>query len=300
MIRLSIIICTYKREQYILQACHSLIQQTLDPGKFEIIIVNNNSPDNTEALCKDFIVKNKNLHILKYAVEKKQGLSNARNKGLELAEGEFITYMDDDAVAEKNFAEKIIDAFERNPQYTALGGKVLPIFPGNKDPEWLSPYLNGMVTKVDYGETEGDFKKKYPAGCNMSFRRQVFGELENFNSSLTIRSDDKYMFYKLKKNHKKILYVPSLVVHHHIDAYRLTPEYLKNQSYQIGYGERLRLQKESFYALIFKFLEYCFKCSAAVILGVGFMLRGQFPKAKYIISILFRTFLGFLFIKPKY
>ncbi len=300
MIELSIIICTYNRQEYITKALHSLTRQTLDNTLYEIIIINNNSTDKTDQLCRYFLEEFQNRHTIKYAIEPKAGLSNARNKGLEIAEGGIITYMDDDAIANEDFAQNILRTFEKNPAYDALGGKVLPVFPDGKDPEWLSKYLNGMVTKVDYGNSPGDFNHKYPAGCNMSFRKELFQELGPFNSSLTIRSDDKYMFLKLRSNNKKIVYAPDVIVHHHIDAYRLTPEYLKNQSYQIGYGEKLRLKEKGIGAKLVKFFEYVFKCGAAVILGIFFILKGKPKKAVYLTKILSRTFLGYLFIKPKF
>lgn len=297
MIELSIIICTYNRVDYIPESLGSLVNQDLDDSRYEIIIINNNSPDNTEEVCQQLIKSNSGKNLIKYAVEEKSGLSNARNKGLELAEGKYIAYIDDDGRAEKDYASSIIDAFEQHTDYQALGGKVLPIFPDGESPKWLSKYLNSMVSKVDHGIQFSDFKKKYPVGCNMAFRKELFEELGGFNPDLIIRSDDKYMFYKIKANGKRILYAPSIVVHHHIDDFRLTYEYIRNQSLQVGYGERMRL-KGKIFPLVNKFIEYCFKLSSSFILATGFLFKGEKMKAKYLVMVLTTTFKGFILKNP--
>lgn len=299
MIIVSVIVCTYKRQEYIIKALSSLINQTAKSSEYEIIVVNNNSPDNTHQLCEDFIRKYDKDFSLQYVIEYNQGLSFARNRGYEISRGKYIAYMDDDGVARDDYICSIIEAFQIYQDYSALGGKVLPIFENGKKPKWLSKYLNGIVSKVDMGETPGTFKKKYPVGCNMAFRREVLEELGTFNTDLTIRSDDKYMFYKLKENKKKILYAPSIIVDHHIDNYRLEPGYLKNQSFQIGYGERLRLKDCGFVSNLAKLLEYLVKVVVSIILAFVFLIKGEPKKGEYLIKIIFNTLLGYLFVKPK-
>ncbi len=91
-IKVSIIVPVYNVEQYIEQCLNSLVNQTLD--SYEIIVVNDGSPDNSEIIVKDFIKKYPNL--IKYFVKENGGLSDARNYGIEKAKGEYIGFVDSD------------------------------------------------------------------------------------------------------------------------------------------------------------------------------------------------------------
>jgi len=300
---LSIIICTYNRAQFLPDALISLKEQNLDKSKFEVIIINNNSTDATESISKNFEKENPDISF-QYHIESSQGLSYARNKGIEVSKGKIIAFIDDDAIAEPDYAENILSTVDQYPEYTGFGGKVLPIFPDKKEPAWMSKYIQGVVSKVDYGETTGPFdKKKYPVGCNMIFRREVFDELGAFNVNLKYRSDDKYIFLKLREHNKKILYTPTIVVHHNIDASRLTEEFIIKLSIQIGATEKIRL-KENKSGLYSKLFEYLWKQKASFILYFLFLLKGQKAKAKYIVMIRWYILVGFFrnaeYIQQKY
>ena len=300
---LSIVICTYNRAQFLPDALKSLKEQTLDKSKFEVIVVNNNSTDDTEKISFAFEKENPNVSF-QYHIETSQGLSFARNKGIEVSKGKFIAFIDDDAIAEPDYAEKILEVLDRYPEYTGYGGKVLPIYPDKKEPAWMSKYIQGVVSKVDYGEKTGPFdQKKYPVGCNMIFRREVFDELGGFNVNLKFRSDDKYIFLKLRENNKKILYTPEVVVHHNIDASRLTHDFIIKLSIQIGATEKIRL-KESKSGLFSKFVEYLWKQLASFILFFMFLAKGQTAKAHYIVMVRWYILIGFFrnaeYIQQKY
>src|SRR5687768_13295937 len=99
--KISVIICSYNREKYIRSALESMVAQEYPASDFEVLVVDNNSSDNTEAVCRSFIAEHPGHHLY-YFLEKKQGASFARNTGAEIAKGELLCFMDDDAVAEKD------------------------------------------------------------------------------------------------------------------------------------------------------------------------------------------------------
>lgn len=291
--KLSIVICTYNRDKYLPDALKSLTTQTLSRNDFEVIIINNNSNDKTEEISLNFIASNPDI-LTVYEIEKNQGLSYARNRGIQLAKGKYIAFIDDDAIAEPDYAEKMIQAFEKYPEFDSVGGKVLPIYHSGSEPVWMSKYIQGIVSKVDFGEkTEAFTSKKYPVGCNMAFRREIFEELGGFNVELTLRNDDKYMFLKLRKHNKTTLYAHDVIVHHNMDAYRTEDWFIRKLSIQIGATERVRLKKEAVIHTITKPFEYLFKFGASLILGFMFMLKGQMPKAKYLIWVRWLVFIGY-------
>lgn len=299
MLKTSIIICTYNREAYLPKCLEHLRSQKADPKSFEIVLINNNSTDNTDSICTEFKENNPQLNIT-YVIETTPGLSAARNCGIENSKGEILCFIDDDGFAVPEYVD-IIQNYSENETYKdfiSFGGKVIPCYNEGKEPKWLSKYIDGVVSKVDLGEKVKDFDKKYPAGCNMIFRRSFFEEYGGFNADLHTRGDDKFVFDKLKKAGLKTLYIPELKVEHFIDDYRLEASFIKRLSKIIGQSEAIRLKNESIILKILKFGEYLFKFGAACILGLGFLFQGAPSKTKFILMVRWYVIVGF-FIKSK-
>lgn len=294
MLKTSVIICTYNREIYLPKCLEHLKNQTADPKSYEIVIVNNNSSDSTDAICKEFCAKNPVLQIT-YIIETTPGLSAARNCGIQNSKGEILCFIDDDGFAVPDYV-LTIQQYAENPAYSnyiSFGGKVIPCYSQGKEPKWLSSFIDGVVSKVDLGENIKDFDKKYPAGCNMIFRKSFFEECGGFNSDLHTRGDDKFIFDKLKKASLKILYIPSLKVEHFIDDYRLEKSFIIRLSKIIGESEAIRLKKESYLLKMNKILEYIFKFFAALFIGLSFILTRKMSKAKFIILVRWHVLLGY-------
>lgn len=292
-LEISAVICSYNRDKFILGALNSLADQSLPKDEYEIVIVNNNSTDSTEVLSLEFMKDHPEFNI-KYFVEKNQGLSFARNRGIKEASSEIVFFIDDDGVASKNYLAEAVNFFKNNSNISAAGGKVIPIYETGKEPEWLSKYLWGLVTKVDYGDVPRFFPgNKYPAGCNMVFRKNELIEVGLFNTDLKLRSDDKYIFGKFREHNKKFLYVPELIVHHHIDNSRVQPASVKRISTIVGASERARLKNHGALSNLIKICEYKFKFVAALILAVRFLFMGESSKAEYIIKNRWWTLLGY-------
>lgn len=98
MIPLSIVIATFNRPAYLLRTLESLAGQTLPAQEFEILVVNNNSTDDTPAVFAGFARQHPELR-LRMVAEPVQGISYARNRGVAEAEGECIVFIDDDEEA---------------------------------------------------------------------------------------------------------------------------------------------------------------------------------------------------------
>lgn len=290
----SIVICTYNRIDYLPKCLDYLSQQTADKSLFEVIIVNNNSSDTTEEFVLDFLSKHPTLPF-SYHFEGKQGLSNARNKGIQVAKGSVIAFIDDDGFARKDYVSNLISIIE-NPQYKefiAFGGKVIPVYNPGKEPKWLSFPIQGLVSKVDLGDDIKPFTKKYPVGCNMVFRKEFFEQHGGFNSNLHVRSDDKFIFIKLKNAGLKVLYIPNLYVEHFMDDFRLEKKFIIRLSKIVGQSEWIRLNEFPTSSKIIKFFEYFFKYFAAYPFALLYSLKGQFLKAYYIILVRWYVLIGF-------
>ena len=90
-IEISIIVCTYNRDRYIYQTLERIARNTFPTERFEIVLVNNNSTDNTAAECKRFQAAYPSLNY-RYVVENNQGLSYARNRGIKEAQGAVLCH----------------------------------------------------------------------------------------------------------------------------------------------------------------------------------------------------------------
>jgi glucosyl-dolichyl phosphate glucuronosyltransferase len=290
-IQLSIIICAYNSGDFIPEVLTSLIEQSLDKQRYEIIVVNNNSTDHTEKSVLNFISQHPTYNIL-YVVEKNQGLSFARNKGINTANGSYISFIDDDAKANFTYAEAIVNSFENFNDYHALGGKVNPVYTETVDVRWVSKYVWGLIGKVDLGNQIVEFKKKYPAGCNMAFRKEIFDEIGLFNTDLLYRCDDRYIFDQIKNKHFKVLYTPEASVDHYISAKRVSSEGIIKLSKSNGLAYR-QLYNGSKIKLALKFFDYLSKLFISIVLGIGFILIGEPQKAK-IIKIMYYSLIGFI------
>jgi len=103
---LSILIAAYNVEKYIDQCITSCLNQQFDQNKYEIIIVNDGSTDNTLNILQSHETKHKNITVLS---QPNSGLGKARNRALEISKGKYIWFIDGDDFIEENILDKIIE-----------------------------------------------------------------------------------------------------------------------------------------------------------------------------------------------
>lgn len=290
---ISIVICTYNRDKFIGNALHSLTNQTLENDRFEIIVVNNNCTDSTDRIVKKFLKDFPELNT-NYVFQTKKGLSAARNKGIEVAQSNIIAYMDDDGEADINYLEVVVDHLNTHPEIGGVGGKVLPIYE-SEEPKWLNKWLTGLLSIVDHGEQQMLFQKNsYPAGCNMVYRKELLEKVGGFNEALKWRADDKYINKEIRKINDKITYLPRAIVHHNIDAFRVTEKNFIKISIATGRDESIRVRSISLFHYIIKLGEYLFKLGAAFLICLSFILKGQSIKGIYTLKFRWHALIGLL------
>lgn len=293
---ISVVICTYNRDKFIGEALNCLAQQTLPANQFEIVVVDNNSTDNTASIVKQFIAAQPGLNV-RYVLEPNKGLSFARNRGIQEARSPIITYIDDDAEVIPEFLENILRFMQADKSIAGIGGKVIPKYSESHEPPWMSKYLNGFVGLMDYGPLPKQFDNtmKYPAGCNMTYTKEILKKAGGFNNQLTFRSDDKYIFYQVNKLSDKIYYLPQAMVYHNIDNDRLSFTNFKKLFLKSGNEEKIRVRSEKGEsAVVKKFFELIFKTGASIALYIFYTLNGKEIKGRYIFFSQWFTLRGFL------
>lgn len=242
---ITIAICTYNNADSLSITLESLRHLYCpEELKYEILVVDNNSNDRTHEVVKQYVGIFK--HRLRYVFEGQQGLSHARNRALKDAESQIVSFIDDDVKVDQRWLEAIANAFEK---YSAsvVGGKSYLIFPGKK-PEWLSPRIETMLSRLDYGDEALVDTDNELFGLNFSVMRSDALSIGGFNTNFgrcgkSLSSGEETDFLKrIRKNGGIAVYEPSAIVGHIIPPERLTKKWFFKRYFE-GFAsvERLSL-----------------------------------------------------------
>ncbi len=245
---LSVIVCTYNRSDLLPVCLRSLVEQTLENSRYEVLIVNNNSTDDTQEIIESFTGLYGNFRAV---VETKQGLSHARNRGWREAQGVFVAYVDDDAKATRDWCERIVAAFQAgSPQPVAVGGEIRPLYE-SAPPEWISEEFE----KRTWGDSAGFLpppRARYGfSGSNMAFRKSVLERFGGFSSEYgmtghTVRmGEDTEMFVRVYNEQPWFWYDPAILVYHWTPAEIMKVSYRFRRAFRSGEAIA-RLQNKQF------------------------------------------------------
>lgn len=234
---LSIVVCTYNREMLLQEMLRSLVCQSLSPRLYEIIIVDNASTDGTAKFVSDSQLTYKNI---RYVLEKRLGLSFARNCGWSEAVGEYVAYIDDDALADYYWAERICEAFSAvTPQPDAIGGRILPWY-RNPPPRWFD---DSFETR-SWGESSRFLDPEREifgfSGSNMVIKREILVNYKGFSTAYGMEGEEmrfgeeSELFMRLTLAGRKLYYVPDMIVHHAVNACHYTYRYIAKRSFNSG------------------------------------------------------------------
>lgn len=289
MKKLSIVVATYNRSQSLLRTLRSVVGQTAPAEQWECVVVNNNSTDDTEAVFADFARENPTFD-LRMVTETKQGLSNARNCGIEASVGDYIAIVDDDETLEDSFVESYIEFFDSFPTAMAAGGAVKACYESAR-PRWMSRFTEQMIANpldLDIAVTLFP-QNRVPAGGNMAFRREVFDRVGLFNPQLgrngksLVGGEENDIFARLRRAGELLYFVPNAAIFHHIPDSKLTDDYFDRLSYNVGVSKRLRAEADGEVGKLLK--SESRKQVATYLLYVLYMLVLQPLKAKYLLRM---------------
>lgn len=246
MHRAAILVPTHNRAASLRRTLSSLIAQhstALDP---EIIVIDNNSTDATASVCADFAPRVRRI------TESRQGLSHARNAGLQaLAHfdaDDIVAFIDDDIEAAPDWIASIARAFDDTPGIDCVGGRVLAS--NHSDiPSWITPRHWAPLALQDHGPEPRLFDQRVPVGlvgANFAFRKGVFDALGGFSPAVQrvkngIGSTEDHEFLaRMYASGRKALYVPDAVVTTDVPLERMQRAY--HRRWHRGHGR--------FYALM--------------------------------------------------
>lgn len=288
---ITFIICTYNRADYLDDTLTSLLGHNYSSDNFEILIVDNNSTDHTEEISKKYSDQSeRKTPVIRYVKEKIQGLSQARNRGIEEAQSKNMVFVDDDIRAPGQFIPSWLSFFKNQPEIEAAGGRIHVQFDDPR-PKWMSHFLLPLLGHHDLGNSIKKYSRlNYPFGGNMGFRKRIFEKYGTFNTNLGRKgtqlkaSEEKEFFQRLKNNNSDIYYLPDALLYHRVNKERLTKEYIRRQA--IGLGQSIALQLNNETAL--RKTGYGFREAGKIIATLGlfaaYSLGFQLPKAVMLVK----------------
>jgi glucosyl-dolichyl phosphate glucuronosyltransferase len=244
---ISIVICTFNRAPILQQTLLSFLRQNeLNTIQHELLIIDNNSTDDTAIVVRDFL-RNKST---KYFLETSQGLSFARNRGIAESNGELIAFLDDDVLVHKNWLTSLKACFDETDA-VVVGGKVSLKFQAPPE-KWMGDVFRKCLSEVDLGTSRvvlSDGDRLY--GANLSFRKKVFEEVGPFDTNAgrakheLLSGEETELLRRIIANDGRVIYDPDVSVEHLIGAERLQWEYFVKRATGDGATRELLEPKAS-------------------------------------------------------
>lgn len=241
MIKISAVICTVSRANYLRKSINSLIGQTLSAAHYEILIVDNGSTDSTSEVV---IGEYDDVQNLRYVYEPILGLSQARNTGWRQAVGEYVAYLDDDAIAYPQWLEKILHVFETiKPKPACVGGRIEPLWETARPP-WLSDKIARCLGVLDLSDSPMTLDDSHWLfGGNSAYPRQLLEGVGGFQTNLgrkgnkLLSNEEILLHQQLKQSGYRYYYHPEVAIRHHVPSFRLTKSWVIRRWYWQGVSD---------------------------------------------------------------
>jgi glycosyltransferase involved in cell wall biosynthesis len=230
---LDVIVPTYNRQDLLGLTLESLFAAEV-PSSLEVavIVVDNNSKDQTQLVVEAF--RKRFGERIRYLFEPRQGRSHALNAGIASATGDLVGMIDDDEEVDPGWYKTAFEAFSLKG-VDFIGGPYEPRW-GIPPPGWLPQEYRGVVGWVDGGKNEVPFDSSYPGilmGGNAVIRRSVLEKVGGYTTWLgrtdkgLLSCEDEDIYFRLLASGAKGLYLPNLIIYHHVPPERLTKSYFR-------------------------------------------------------------------------
>ena len=248
MQKISIIVCTVNRADFLSGCLLSILYQSTNENKPEIIVVDNCSTYNTNA-----VVLEPRFEMLEYFFEVKVGLSHARNRGAKEAKGEWLCYIDDDARLHPGYIERALWVIE-NYNFDCFGGMYYAWYPFGK-PKWID---NDFGTKISLRDTVGPIDVPELSGGNFLIKKEVFEKAGGFPVDYGMAGErigygeEDFLQRRLLEIGYKLGFDPELKIDHAVLKHKLKLGWhLKSKFAQGRDGEFLQKKSFPFALLLF-------------------------------------------------
>jgi glycosyltransferase involved in cell wall biosynthesis len=228
----SIIIPTFNRCEIIGNTIESCFTQNYPKDKYEIIIADNNSSDNTKKVVTE--LQSRSPVPLKYIFEPRQGAHHARNTAAKESAGELLYYTDDDMIADENLLTNMTKVFDFDYNVGVVGGRVLPKWEFDP-PDWLLKYFeDGTLSLIN--KPEKLIIANFDIGiysCHQMIRKVILFECGGFNPDIAketlIGNGETGLNIKILNKGYSFGYTSDAVSYHAIPRSRMTQKYINSR-----------------------------------------------------------------------
>ena len=231
MTQVSVIICTYNRADSLRRTLAAITDPSISSGlNAEVIVVDNGSTDNTASVVQGSAQTN--LPV-RYVLEKQQGQSRARNRGMAEARGEIIVFTDDDVLPARDWLIRICAPIIAGTADAVVGSVTLA---PHLDRPWMSAYHRAWLADTLMLDRDAPGRM---VGANMAFSRAVLGKVPAFDVELGPGAlgfgDDTLFSQQLKTAGYRIAAAFEAKVEHHFAESRLTPARWNDAAKRLGW-----------------------------------------------------------------
>lgn len=246
---ISVIICTYNGEKQLEKTFEYLFKQKIKENiDWEIIVVNNNSTDNT-AKTIETIINNNKTHNIQSFYEQLPGKLAALKLGIRNSKFKYLLICDDDNWLDENYIETAYNFMENRPEVGVLGGKGSPV---DLDalPKWILPHLHNYAAAEQWpfsADITHEIGSVYGAG--MVIRTKIYKKIidEEWplllsalrHGKMLLSGEDTEICYIARLLGYKIYYNADLTFKHNFPLSKINQTYLLRLVYFFGFGEAI-------------------------------------------------------------
>lgn len=243
---IELVVCTWNRAELLAKTLESFAQLQVPTGlKLGVLIVDNNSTDHTPQVVKSFCESGfAQSHSVVALKETSQGHTFSRNRAIAHAGSDLMIWTDDDVKVPTNWVENYVEAANREPGVSFLGGEIKPEFEGGKS-KWIDENWKILKGCFAVREFDGDLeldKTRLPYGANFAIRTSVqkeflYDQELGRRGDKVLGEDELDLFRRLLKAGHRAHWVPGISVLHFIPQDRSTETYVYD--YFVGQGRAL-------------------------------------------------------------
>lgn len=230
---ISVIICTYNRADVLQETLTSLAVPIAGyHGAAEVLIVNNNSTDDTDRVVTAFMREHPTLAV-KLLHEQQAGLSYARNCAIAHAAGDVLCFLDDDVLVPAHWLTELLRAFTLGDNIGCVAGRITLAWPAMAKPAWIDEKYDGFYSRFERGDTSVVLPPgEIFYGANFAITRHVVEAVGTFNTTLgrkgavLLSGEDADYAKRIQQHGFAIAYSATGSVAHQVAPERLSVRWL--------------------------------------------------------------------------
>jgi hypothetical protein len=235
---ISIVICTHNRSADVVECLDALFSTTPNDN-IEIVVVDSGSNEEHSRRVEQYLQSRPSVRYARLDVA---GTSLARNAGLRLARGEWVWWLDDDAIPMADWPENLTDVISQADAKTAIvGGRVVPKFETDADVGRLTERWRLLLTCIEHNEPGYVSDGRNIACANMLMKKNVALQLGGFSERLgrspgqMVTGEESLLIEVMQEHGFRCAYAPELSVLHKVSSQRLTLEWVRERAYWEGH-----------------------------------------------------------------